>query len=353
MKILHITNNLWSGGVTKLLEDILEELSKEHKVTLLLLGKNDEGYNQEKFKNVKIIFLNQKKLYSLKSIFKIRKYIKENDIIHAHLCPAQFIMNLSGIFLKKYFIITEHNATNNRRKYKILRILEKILYKKYDKIIAVSKDVKKNLVEWLGKWSEEKIEVIYNGIDIEKFKNAKNIRKELWELKDNEKLVFMVARFSKQKDHKTLIKALRILPDEVKCILVGVGETQKEIKEYVKELNLEKRIKFLGFRNDVANVMKSCDLGVLSTNFEGFGIVAAESLAVGTLMIGSKVDGLKEVLKEKELLFKKGNEIELARKINELLYNEKKIKKLKVKMSNEIEKYSIIEMLKNYKKIYI
>lgn len=353
MKILHITNNLWSGGVTKLLEDILEELSKEHKVTLLLLGKNDEGYNQEKFKNVKIIFLNQKKLYSLKSIFKIRKYIKENDIIHAHLCPSQFIMNLSGIFVKKYFIITEHNATNNRRKYKIFRFLENILYRKYNKIIAVSEDVKINLINWLGEWVEKKIEVIYNGIDIEKFKNAQNIRKELWGLKNNEKLIFMVARFSKQKDHKTLIKALKILPEEIKCVLIGVGKTQEEIKKYVQELNLEDRIKFLGFRNDIANIMKSCDLGVLSTNFEGFGIVAAECLATETLMIGSKVDGLKEVLKEEELLFEKGNEVELARKINELLYNEKKIKKLKIKMLNEIEKYSVSEMLKKYEKIYL
>lgn len=353
MKILHITNNLWSGGVTKLLEDILEELSKEHEVTLLLLGKNDEGYNQEKFKNVKVIFLNQKKLYSLKNILKIRTYIKENDIIHAHLCPSQFLMNLSGIFLYKKFIITEHNATNNRRKYTIFKVLEKVLYRKYDKIIAVSEDVKNNLIEWLGKWSEKKIEVIYNGIDIEKFKNAKNIKKELWKLEDNEKLIFMVARFSKQKDHKTLIKALKILPEEIKCILIGVGETQKEIKRYTKELKLEDRVKFLGFRSDIPNIMKSCDLGILSTNFEGFGIVAAESLAAGTLMLGSKVDGLKEVLKEDELLFEKENEIELAKKINELLYNEKKIKKLKVKISNEIEKYSISEMLKSYKKIYI
>ncbi len=353
MKILHITNNLWSGGVTKLLEDILEEISKNHEVTLLLLGKNDESYNKNKFKNVKIVFLKQEKLYSLKNIFKIRKYIRENDIIHSHLCPSQFLMALGGVFLDKYFIITEHNATNNRRKYKIFKILEKIVYKKYDEIIAVSEDVKINLINWLGEEVREKINVIYNGIDIRKFKEAQNIRDGLWKLTKEDKLIFMVARFSKQKDQKTLIRALKLLPDNIKCLFIGVGETEKEMKDCVNKLNLKNRVKFLGFRSDIANIMKSCDLGILSTNFEGFGIVAAESLAAGTLMLGSNVDGLKEVLKEEELLFEKGNEKELAEKIKVLLYDTEKIKRLKQKIPTLIENYSIEKMLEEYKKIYI
>lgn len=352
MKILHITNNLWSGGVTKLLEDILEEISKEHEVTLLLLGKNDENYNQKKFKNVKIVFLNQEKLYSLKNILKIREYIKKNDIIHAHLCPSQFLMALAGLFLNRIFIITEHNAINNRRKYKIFKVLEKIIYKKYNKIIAVSEDVKNNLINWLGKDIKEKIEVIYNGIDLKKFKEAKNIKNDLWELDKEEKLLFMVARFSRQKDQKTLVRALKLLPQKIKCLFIGVGETEEEIRDYVDKLDLRDRIKFLGFRSDVANIMKSCELGILSTNFEGFGIVAVESLATGTLMIGSNVDGLKEVLKEKELLFRKGDEKELAKKIEFLLYNEGEIYKLKQKIPNLIKDYSVEKMLIKYSNLY-
>ena len=157
MKILHITNNLWSGGVATFLIELLNFLSNDNEVTLLLLAKDDEPYIKKKFNpKVKIIFLEQKKLYSLKNIFKIRKYIKENDIIHAHLCPAQFLMNLAGIFLRKIYIITEHAATNNRRKYKIFKFLEKILYKKYNKIITVSEDTKNNLIDWLGEKARKK-----------------------------------------------------------------------------------------------------------------------------------------------------------------------------------------------------
>lgn len=353
MKILHITNNLWSGGVTTFLIELLNFLSKSNEITLLLLGKDDEPYIKKFFNSdIKIIFLNQKTLYSIKNILKIRKYIKENDIIHAHLCPAQFLMNLSSFFLKKKYIITEHAAINNRRKYKIFKILEKILYKKYDKIIAVSEDVKNNLIDWLNEKNKERIKVIYNGINLKKFKDGKNIRNSLWKLNKEEKLLFMVARFSKQKDYETLLRALRLLPVNIKCLLIGEGETQKKIREDVKNYNLSTRVKFLGFRDDVSDIMKSCDLGVLSTYSEGFGIVAIESLAAGTLMIGSNVDGLREILKKEELLFESKNEEELAKKIKILLYNKEKIIHLKKNIPEIIKDYSLEKMLINYSNIY-
>lgn len=350
MKILHITNNLWSGGVTTLLEELLSYFSKNNEVTLLLLGKNEEKYNEEKLKNVKIIFLNQEKLYSLKNILKIRKLVKENEIIHSHLFPSQYITIIASLFLNKKIITTEHNSWNKRRKYFIFKIIEKIIYKKYSKIITVSEAAKKNLIDWIG--MKEKIVAIPNGIDLEKYKIGKNIRKELWDLKESEKLICMVARFSKDKDQKTLIDAIRLLSDEIKCIFIGIGETLEKTEKYVKENKLENRIKFLGYRNDVKNIFKSCDLSILSSNSEGFGLVAIESMCAGTIMIGSNVDGLSEVLKYKEFMFEKGNETELAQKIELFLYNKEKIKIGKEKIEKIIEEYSLEKMLEKYEYIY-
>lgn len=350
MKILHITNNLWSGGVTTLLEELLSYFSKNNEVTLLLLGKNEEKYNEEKLKNVKIIFLNQEKLYSLKNILKIRKLVKENDIIHSHLFPSQYITIIASLFLNKKIITTEHNSWNKRRKYFIFKIIEKIIYKKYSKIITVSEAAKKNLIDWIG--MKEKIVAIPNGIDLEKYKIGKNIRKELWDLEENEKLICMVARFSKDKDQKTLINAIKLLSDEIKCIFIGIGETLESIKKYVKNNRLENRIRFLGYRNDIENIFKSCDLSVLSSNSEGFGLVAIESMCAGTIMIGSNVDGLSEVLKYEDFLFERGNEQELAIKIKEILENKNLRKEMIVKSKEIVKKYSKNEMIKQYRKIY-
>ena len=90
-----------------------------------------------------------------------------------------------------------------------------------------------------------------------------------------------------------------------KCIFIGIGETLESIKKYVKNNRLENRIRFLGYRNDIENIFKSCDLSVLSSNSEGFGLVAIESMCAGTIMIGSNVDGLSEVLKHEEFMFEK------------------------------------------------
>ena len=293
MKILHITNNLWSGGVTTLLEELLSYFSKDNEVTLLLLGKNEEKYNEEKLKNVKIIFLNQKKLYSLKNILKIRKLIKENDIIHSHLFPSQYITVIASLFLKKFLITTEHSSLNNRRNYKLFKYIERFFYSRYKKIITVSEIAKINLINWIG--MQDKIIVISNGIDLEKYKNGKNIRNELWNLRENEKLICMIARFIPPKDHKTVIKAMKLLSKNVKCIFVGIGQQMLEMQEYVKKENLEKRIKFLGYREDIPNILNSCDISILSSGYEGLPFIVLESLASSTIFLGSNVNGISEI----------------------------------------------------------
>lgn len=351
MKILHITNALSSGGVTTLLLEILPFLAKENEVSLLLLGENTEKYLlDDRLKNVKVTFLNQKSFYSIKNIFKIRKIIKENDITHTHLFPTQYIVFLATLFLNKKIITTEHGTWNKRRKYFIFKIIEKLIYKKYSKIIAVSEETKKNLIAWIG--MEEKIITIPNGIDLEKYKNGKNIRNELWDLKKTEKLICMIARFTKPKDQKTVVNSIKLLSNEIKCLFVGVGEELEETKTYVKENNLENRIKFLGYRNDIKDILKSVDLNILSTGYEGLPLVILETLAAGTLMLGSNVRGVNSVLKHEEFLFEKKNEKELAKKIENLLYDKILIKNSKEKINEIIKEYSSKKMLEKYKEIY-
>lgn len=351
MKILHIVNGIGVGGIATFIEELLEDLSKEHEVTLVCLEKNIEKYREEKLKDVNVIFFNQSNMYSLKNIFRLRKLIKENDIIHSHLFPAQYITVIASLFLNKKIITTEHTAWNNRRKYFIFKVIDKIFYIKYNKIIGVSDAVKNNLINWIG--MKEKVIAIPNGVDLEKYKNSKNIRNELWNLKETDKLICMIARFSKQKDQKTLINAIKILPNEIKCIFVGIGETLEDIKEYVKINDLGERIKFLGYRSDIKDILKSCDLSILSTNYEGFPFVVLESLASTTIFIGSKVCGIMEIFDDNKFLFENGNEKELAQKIEMFIYDKKLIEESKEKINEIIQNYSLEKMIEEYKKIYL
>lgn len=350
MKILHIVNGLGVGGISTFIEELLEELSKENIVTLVCFEKNIEKYREEKLKNVNVIFFNQTNIYSLKNIFRLRKLIRENDIIHSHLFPAQYITVIASLFLNKKFITTEHSTTNNRRKYFIFKLIDKIFYSKYKKIITVSETTRINLVNWIG--MKNKIETIYNGIDLEKYKNGKNIRNELWNLKEEDKLICMIARFIPPKDHKTVIEAMKLLPENIKCIFVGIGQQMSEIEEYVKIQNLENRIKFLGYREDIPSILNSCDFSILSSGYEGLPFVALESLASNSIFLGSSVNGIKEIFNDDMFLFESGNKKDLAFKIKEILENKKLRKEMIVKSKEIVKKYSKDEMIKQYKDIY-
>ncbi|HIE45191.1 MAG TPA: glycosyltransferase family 1 protein [Flavobacteriaceae bacterium] len=168
--------------------------------------------------------------------------------------------------------------------------------------------------------------IIYNGIPLKEFHSTiKPIKK------DNSIKLIMVASFRKQKNHKTLIKALSNLNSNYTLSLVGEGDNLENIKSLTKELNLEKRVHFLGFRNDIAELYRNHDIFVLSSHSEGFGLVAVEAMASGLPVIASNVDGLREVVDGAGLLFEPKNEIELAKQIQKVATNNE----LKNRMIND------------------
>ena len=125
----------------------------------------------------------------------------------------------------------------------------------------------------------------------------------------------MVAGFREQKDHETVIRAIKLLPAEYKLLLVGDGVRRTTIEEYISSLQLNDRVKLLGVRTDVYSLIKMSDFSVLSSHWEGFGLAAAEAMACGVPTIASNVDGLSSVVENGGILFEKGNIDDLKNKI--------------------------------------
>ncbi|MBU3842004.1 MAG: glycosyltransferase [Candidatus Fusobacterium pullicola] len=354
MKILHITNGIGVGGIASFIEELLYQLSldRNNEITLLCLEENKEGYREKKLEKVNVIFLNQKSNFSFKNIFKIRKLIKENDIIHAHLFPAQHITVLANLFINKPIVVTEHSTSNNRRKYLIFKIIEKyFIYQKYLKIVCVSQDVKNSLNNWIGNFKN--LLVIENGINISEYNYGKNIRQQIFpDIKENDKLICMIARFIYPKDHKTVVKAMEKLPDYIKCVFVGIGDGKEEIEKYVKYKKMENRIYFCGYRSDINNVLKSCDLSVLSSKYEGLSTVVIESIIANTPIIGSNVVGINGILKDKNFLFKFGDYLELKEKILQILTDIEIQNEFKKERKKLIGRFRSENMVKKYQDLY-
>lgn len=361
MKILHIINDLSSGGAEKLISDILPLMKKSgHDVEVLLLSNRNNVFVEQLIDNsINVVTLKPNKIRSIRNLYHLRKYVnsKKFDIIHAHLFPANYLTSIVSKLNfndKTMYVLTEHNTHNRRRDLKIIRPIEKFIYNSFDKIISISKGTQFSLKKWLKNIKEEKFITINNGINIERFKHAKKYNKnELNNIFVDENIILvMTGRFTNQKDQKTIIKALKNLDDNIHLLLVGEGPLLDDHISFVKELNLEDRVHFMGFRNDVERIVKSSDLVIVSSNWEGFGLVAVEGMAAGKPVIASEVPGLEEIVSGYGVLFTKNDHNELSNKIKELLSNKKIIEKyslLSLRRSNE---YDITSMADKYLKVY-
>ena len=295
------------GGIQSLVMEIVKNIDKEKvQIDFLLLDDGKKYELEDELENLGC------KVYKLKGIWlrtplDFMKYTKaldnffknhrDYDVVHMHSSSKNYMVLKKA---KKYGIPVRiahsHNIdfqTKNPIK-KLIGNIFKVNLKKYaTDYFACSKIA--------GKWlfgekiiNSDKFKVIHNAIDYDKFKFDGNKRKEIREelnIKDDEIVVGHVGRFSNQKNHEFLIDIFDELykkNDKFKLLLIGIGETEELIKEKVKKLNIENRVIFLGFKEDVSKYYNAMDLFLFPSKFEGLGITLIEAQANGLICFTSK-----------------------------------------------------------------
>lgn len=359
MRILQIDNSLGMGGAEKLLLDTVPLYRKAGiEMDVLLLWDNDLPFTQElkKLDCCNIFILrksqNEKEVYNPALIFEIKKFLKNYDLAHLHVFPSQYFAVFANILngSKTKLILTEHNTSNGRITNKIFKPIEKFVYSKYDKVICITEEIEKQYQKYLG--LSDKLLTINNGVDVNKISKAQPHIKSDFGYSTEDKLLIMVARFNKQKDQDTVIKALQYLPEHYKLLLVGDGKRREELERLVAELGLADRVNFLGIRSDIYSLYKMCDVAILSSHWEGFGLAAVEAMASGIPTIASQVDGLAQVVENAGILFKTENSQQLAEIIMTLENDEVEYKKVAEKCIERAQKYDIMKMVDKYIDLY-
>lgn len=359
MKVLHYINNLGSGGAEKLISDILPAMKKKGIEVELLISNSDanvEKYEQIlekqciKITNLKTSFYNPLQMISL------IRYVQKNniDVIHAHLFPTQYWLAIASLFFNKKIVLvkTEHSVFNERKNYAFLQPLERFIYSRYDKVIAITKEVGSNLLNWLGKAD---IVTIQNGVNIAQIESEQNnlSKSDYGFLQEDCFNILMVGRFDGwQKDQQTLVKAIQLLPSNFKLYFAGEGPFMQEIIKMCTHEKVTERVFFLGLRQDVYKLMHLVDLNVLSTNHEGLSGVVLESLASGRPFLGSEVVGVKEIVPDQRFLFVKGNYNELAQKIKTIADQSSYRQDLVDVALQFVKKFDISKMVDRYIEVY-
>lgn len=358
MRILHVINSMAAGGAEKLLlETIPLYREKGIKMDLLVLNGTRHPFMKQlkKLNCCNVFSLDLESAYNPMAIFKIIPYLREYDIIHIHLFPAQYWVVLAKLlsFSKVKLVFTEHSTSNRRRKNIFFKYLDQIIYSYYSMVICISNEVKENLQKHINS-NKNKFVVIENGVNIEAINKAKPyLKNEIYsEIVEEDILLVQVSGFRESKDHTTLIKALQDLPNNYKLLLVGDGVLRKDYENLVQKLNLQQRVFFLGLRIDVPQLLKTADISILSSHWEGFGLVAVEGMASKKPFIASNVPGLAGIVSGAGILFEQGNSRALTMEIKKLIDNPTHYQSVVKACQERADKYDIKIMVDKHIQLY-
>jgi glycosyltransferase involved in cell wall biosynthesis len=234
--------------------------------------------------------------------------------------------------------------------------LGRIASRKAKVVIAISKSVKDMLVSNKEIAHPDSIKVVHYGFSKKRFLNQ-NLATNFLATSNASKNVKIgtVARLSPEKDLQTLIKAVAILRKivpNVELKIAGSGSEEESLKKLCEEFGIAENVFFLGKIREVPSFLKSLDLFVLTSKFEGFGMVLLEAMAVRSRIVAARNSAIVEVLGQSGagIFFETSNEIDLAKKIEKILRVSGR--SYLFEQRNQLNKFTIENMGNKIEKIY-
>ena len=358
MKILFANDNLIGGGAEKLMNDLLPLINQEHRCDLLILTWEGEKYRDSlKKSGVKVRAVPESIKTHLGKIKYVRAFIEHGnyDIVHANEFPMLYYCAIAGKLAKNkpLMIVTEHDTSNRRRNYRFARQLERFIYSKYKKIVSISPETQESIVKWLRPLDSRKFVTVYNGIPVRKFQNEiKYGRGDVFpKITDDDILLCVVASLTYKKNHSFMFDVMDKLPDRYKLILCGEGELYDELNADVKRRGLSDRVVFLGFRSDVASIMKTADIIVIPSKWEGFGLISVEAMACERPIVCTDSPGMGAIIGDAGLKVRVDDCKGFVQAI-ERLEDETLRSRLIDNCKSQCMKFDISKMKEGYLKVY-
>lgn len=357
MKILQVITSLQIGGAEHVVVHLAKLLrQKGHTVDMVVFNGEETAFMRELEETGCRIYKFGHGVYNIKYIPKLRRIMREYDIIHTHNSSPQLFAAIANIGLGKVLITTEHSTNNRKREHPMFSFVDRWMYGKYAKVVTISRIAEDKLCSYLGISTNQtgdslrdKIITINNGVDVHAFYHAE----DLPDLAHQGKFVtVMVAGFREAKDQETVIRATALLPDEYELWLVGDGVRRPEIEAEIVKQNVTKRVKLLGIRSDVPQILKSADVIVMSSHWEGLSLSNIEGMSSGKPFVASEVNGLKEVTAGYGVLFPHGDAEALADVIKKLHDDSEYYRQVAEQCYHRALQYDIRKMVDAYEQLY-
>lgn len=338
MKIVEVIHCCTPGGAEIYVKNLLISMHsqcKENEYELWVMHEaselNPDDINVQRFESqyieelksngigVKIFNRNGKGLLKRLQWYKdIRNFYKESkpDIVHTHLEIVTFNICVALLFKNVKIVETIHNERISHGK-----LHKYFLNKKLCKIISIANKVTESIKNDV-QCNNNKIVQIYNGIELDKFECERTFSHN-----NNEIKIVAIGRLTKQKNHKLLLEAFKVLLEKLEIenkslpilSIYGQGELKEELTEYISEKHI-KNVKLMGITNHVNEVLKQSDIYVMSSIFEGFSISLIEAMVSGIAIVCTDVGGNKEIIgNDAGILVESNNVNQLVEALNKVL----------------------------------
>jgi len=330
MKIIHVAYAPQAYGISAFLLSLIQFQKEKYKDQNLAIGFHAENRRIEKFAEIGIPLycLGRKSARDLRILFDFYRIYKKYDIVNFHThSPWAF---LAALFAKKKTIFTFHGALGLKNNWidLIIKVYYRSIIHRYcDRITFASASSFERYISAIGgKLNMEKIRIFPYGIMLETIRAAKSkkeVRKEL-EL-DECFVVGTAARIDREKRLERLIEAFAFLVTENKLNLIIAGNGNKEYENFLRnlatKLNIDKMVHFLGYREDIFEIINSFDLFVLPSRNEPFGLALLEAMILGIpCAVFKDGGGAVDIIGDSGFIV--GNSEELAKVILKVKENE-------------------------------
>lgn len=312
VRILHLINSLGTGGAEMLVVDLADAMRAHgHTVRVACLSPVD-GVPNDKARSLGLdVTMLGAHRYDPRAALSLIDVAKGADVVHAHLFPASYWAAISP--LRPPVLFTEHSTWNRRRESPFLRVVDKAIYRQFDRMVAISDGTAASLAHHLGV-GVESVPIVLNGISNGLVAGPAAPREK------GQRIILVASLENRRKDITRAVRAVGEL-QMATLTVVGEGPDRAEIEGLIASLGLQDRIHLLGRRSDVPELLREHDLFLSTSRVEGFGLAAAEGMAVGLPVVAPDIPGISEVVSHNVsgLLFDPVDETEPVRSINRVM----------------------------------
>lgn len=366
-KILHISQA--DGGVAVYLQMLLRHLDKLTTSNSLICA---QQFVAEDFKSLVDNFYQIEMsreispIKDCKAILMLRKLIKiENpDIVYCHSSKAGALGRIAAIGLKKKIVYNAHGWAFNMKcsKSKVLfyKWIEKCFTLITDKIVCIS-DFERESALKNGVGNENKLQVIYNGVDVNEIKTnieKSTLTRQSLHIHESAFVVGMIGRISKQKAPDTFVKMAVKVKETIPqayFMIVGDGDERNEIENLIQKNNLQSSFFITGWVTNPNDYMALFDVGVLLSRWEGFGYAIIEYMVAQKPLVATKVDAIPNLIRHEEngLLVDVDDYESAANQVSRIYSEPALCEKLRKNGCNSaIERYTIERVAAEHKKLF-